>query len=334
MRFIAILVFLFSCFPLNSYGHALAPGLLELQESEQGLSLRWKVSRKGSAYPLSPKLPDGCQLAAEPHYEISDQAIEVKGRLDCGALDSLVGQVVSANNIERNVISVLVRYRYLDGSVASHLISRKDPLFTVPAQMGRLEVFKEYLLLGIDHLLFGYDHVIFVLALLLLIRSVKKLVLGITFFTLGHSITLALSTLKIVTLPTALVEIAIAGSIVFLAAEIFHRRETPSLIERKVWMLPLAFGLLHGMGFASALSETGVPANEIPAALLAFNIGIELGQLLIVAVFLLVKSAVGFLLSMKEAPLINYLLLQRLAAYGIGSISAFWVIERSVGLFV
>ncbi len=225
----------------------------------------------------------------------------------------------------------MLRYQRLDGSVVTQLLSRKAPNFVVPEKMRWWEVMQQYFTLGVDHLIFGYDHVLFVLALLLLIRRLKAVLWAISFFTVGHSITLVMSSVKIVVLPTALVEIAIAASIVFMAREIFYRSETLSLVERRFWFVPLVFGLLHGLGFASALAETGLPDGDIPSALLAFNIGIEAGQLLIVIAFLILSRIIHLLSSYLQEDWSQTFKLP--AAYCIGCLSAYWVIERSYGLW-
>ena len=153
----------------------------------------------------------------------------------------------------------------------------------VAAAPGALEVCRTYLVLGVEHILFGVDHLLFVLALLILVKGWRKLVGTITAFTVAHSITLAAATLGFVHVPCKPVEATIALSIVFVACEIVHRRQGRSgLTEMWPWVIAFSFGLLHGLGFASALREVGLPQNAIPLALLFFNVGVELGQLLFI----------------------------------------------------
>jgi len=183
-----------------------------------------------------------------------------------------------------------------------------------------------YTVLGIEHILTGIDHLLFVLALLLVVVGRWKLVKTITAFTLAHSITLALATLGVVTVPSGPVEAAIALSIVFLASEIiwWHRGWT-SLTFARPWLVAFAFGLLHGLGFAGALSEIGLPSAEIPIALLFFNIGVEIGQLAFVAAVLLGAGALS-----RLAPVANTAAFARVAiAYAIGTVATYWFVERA-----
>jgi hypothetical protein len=197
------------------------------------------------------------------------------------------------------------------------------PRFTVTAASGSLGVARTYVGLGVEHILFGVDHLLFVLALLILVPSGRLLLWTITSFTLAHSLTLAAATLGWVAVPPAPVEAAIALSIVFVASEILHaRRGRPGLSARRPWLVAFAFGLLHGFGFAGALRELGLPERSIPLALLAFNLGVELGQLVFVAAVLALAAAIARL----RIPAVRRW--REAAAYGIGTIAAYWLIER------
>ncbi len=182
-----------------------------------------------------------------------------------------------------------------------------------------------YLGLGIEHILLGVDHLLFVLALLLLVRSWRRLIATITAFTVAHSITLAAATLGFVHVPIKPVETAIALSIVFVAAEIVHGREgRPGLAARWPWVVAFVFGLLHGLGFAGALSEVGLPDSAIPTALLFFNLGVELGQLAFVG------AALAVIAASRQLRLPTPAWSWRLAPYGIGTVAMYWTIERVV----
>ena len=183
-----------------------------------------------------------------------------------------------------------------------------------------------YFMLGVEHILFGIDHLLFVLALVLIVRGVGLLVKTITAFTVAHSITLALATLGVVHVPSAPVEAVIALSIVFVASEILRsRRGERGLTERAPWLVAGTFGLLHGFGFAGALSEVGLPANDIPLALLFFNLGVEAGQLAFVVVALGVIALLRRIRLPEWAPI--------LPPYAIGSVAMFWVIERTAAIW-
>lgn len=332
-----LLALLSLCFSIKGNCHPLAPSLLQLEETAQGIEMTWKTPRKIKGAAMSPRLPSTCHFDKQPSQESGfapsiardQKSVVLKSLLQCET-GKLTGESIGINNIDKNVTSVLLRYKRLDGSVISSLLSNESPTFVIPEKTSSFEIIHDYLSLGVDHLIFGFDHVLFVIALLLLTRQLKKLIGAITFFTLGHSITLALASLKVVTLPSTLIEIAIAGSILFVAFEIVNRTKRPSNIERRYWILPLAFGLLHGMGFAGALAETGLPQGEIPLALFAFNVGIELGQLMIIACWLLSAFAIHKLFSNEQFGRIKKQ--ESILAYGIGGISVFWIIDRSQGL--
>jgi len=194
------------------------------------------------------------------------------------------------------------------------------------ASPGAFEVVRTYLLLGIEHILTGFDHLCFVLALVMIVGFNRRLFWTVTAFTLAHSITLALATIGVIHVPRPPVEAAIALSIVFVASEIVQQqRGRKGLAATKPWLVAFSFGLLHGLGFASALAEIGLPTNSIPLALLFFNVGVEIGQLLFIAavfaatrlLFLLAKSRH---LDLRRAAIVP--------AYLIGGVASYWVVER------
>jgi hydrogenase/urease accessory protein HupE len=185
------------------------------------------------------------------------------------------------------------------------------------------QVVWDYTVLGFEHILIGFDHLLFVLALLLIVSGTRRLLWTITAFTLAHSITLAAATLGIIWVPGPPVETTIALSILFLASELIKVNQgKPSLTAKYPWVVAFAFGLLHGLGFAGALADVGLPQHEIPLALLMFNVGVELGQIFFVLmilflVFVLKKLYTNWPAWSKQVP-----------AYGIGIMAAFWFIER------
>ncbi|MBV1883013.1 MAG: HupE/UreJ family protein [Pseudomonadales bacterium] len=319
------LAFSFTLFTSNAYPHALAPSLLQLDETVDGVSLVWKTATKNNGYPLSPELPRLCKFKAPPVLDTDNKSVILSGQLNCAAID-IVGRKIGIKNISENITPVLVRFKRLNGAVISGLINARKPVFLVPEKMSRAQLSAKYLELGARHLLAGYDHVLFVLAMVLLIKQLATLVKAVTFFTLGHSVSLALSTFNIVSFPTALVEILIAASIVAMAVEICNQTEKRSLFERHAWVVATTFGLLHGLGFASVLSEFSLPRGELTVALFSFNLGIELGQLLVIACCLLVSKLMAMLKTRGYGAVISS---PRYLAYGLGSISAFWVLERT-----
>jgi hydrogenase/urease accessory protein HupE len=227
---------------------------------------------------------------------------------------------------------VLVRIERLDGTTQVTRLTPSAPSFVVKAAPRALEVARTYTTLGVEHILTGFDHLLFVLALLLITRGGAKLVKTVTAFTVAHSMTLSASTLGFVHIPQQPVEAVIALSIVFVAAEILRTSEgRESLAARAPWIVAFTFGLLHGFGFAGALSEIGLAQGNIPLALLFFNLGVEIGQLLFIGVAL-VAVVVARLAVTKIAHMIHGPFVTRasnaLAAYAIGGTAMFWVIER------
>jgi len=233
----------------------------------------------------------------------------------------------------------LVRVQLLDGRVVHGRLAPGGSGFVVPAAPGKLATASTYLRLGIEHILLGFDHLLFVLGLMLLVRSLGALVRTITAFTAAHSVTLALAALGVLHVPGPPVEATIALSILFVAREIVVAGSgagagvgaSPSLATRAPWAIALAFGLLHGLGFAGALAQVGLPAREVPLALAAFNIGVEIGQLAFVAAIALTGGAAAAAAMRLR---VHAASAARLAAgYGIGVFAAALCIGRVVAFW-
>jgi hydrogenase/urease accessory protein HupE len=232
-------------------------------------------------------------------------------------------------------ISTLFRFQRLSGEKHTAIQSPQDPSWRVPDREGTVSVAKQYLILGIEHILKGYDHLLFVACLVLIAGTWRRIMITITGFTIAHSITLALAALNLVRVPVPPVEAAIALSIVFLATEIARERR-----DTLTWRYPIAvagsFGLLHGFGFASVLSEIGLPQTEIPAALMFFNVGVEAGQVLFVALLITVAAALNGLgvFRLAGGDQSKDMIPSRLArptAYVVGSLAGYWMIARIAG---
>ncbi len=234
----------------------------------------------------------------------------------------LEGWNVAIHGLQATMIDALVRIELSDGRVVSRLLRPESPSFVFGAETAG-QAAGGYFMLGVEHILMGIDHLLFVLALLLIVRGTGLLVKTITAFTIAHSITLTLATLGHVSLPAAPVEAVIALSIVFVATEIIRsKRGQTGLTERSPWLVAFVFGLLHGFGFAGALSELGLPPNDIPLALLLFNLGVEAGQLAFVAVVLVLTAPLRRM--SHELPRWSTLV----PPYAIGSVAMLWVVER------
>lgn len=226
-------------------------------------------------------------------------------------------------------LATFYRLNRLAGGNAMAMLSPTEPEWTVPAAMSAMHVVQQYTLLGVEHIISGYDHLLFVFGLLVIARTPRRILMTVTGFTLAHSISLTLSALGFVSIPIAPVEATIALSIVFLAHEI-SRQQFDSLTYRFPLLVSFSFGLLHGLGFASALGEIGLAENEVLLSLLFFNVGVEIGQLLfIAAVMALVMLADSMLKATEEDLRTRF---QRrgdvAASYIIGVPAAYWLIER------
>lgn len=313
-----------------SVAHPLAPALLELREAEStpgGIRYaalwRTSISRVRGA-DVQPQLPEDCRAVGEARISTEENQSWVR-RWDLLCAESLSGRAVRIAGLERSGINVILRFQPLQGAAASILLGADQSEATLPAVAATPPVFRGYFALGVEHLLFGFDHMLLVLGLVLLVRRVSTLLLTITAFTLGHSLTLALATLGVVRVNPALTEFGIAASILYLAVEILRPAQHASEMRRSPWLMAAAFGLLHGLGFAGALAEVGLPSGEIPLALFAFNLGIEAGQVLLVALLLIA----GLLYRRVPVPVAARGFVALGPVYLIGSLAAFWCFERA-----
>ncbi|QJF50287.1 HupE/UreJ family protein [Roseobacter ponti] len=315
--------------------HALQPGYLEItQMSDAGFRIVWKKPDvAGRPMSIHVRLPAACDMASPPPPSYDGRVWSSIWLTTCaGGLD---GQPVVIEGLETTRTDVLVRYRPASGPVRSERLTPQKTGFVIPANPSALSVLRSYIPLGVEHILGGIDHLLFVFALLLIIRDRWRLLFAITAFTVAHSITMAAATLKWVSLPGPPVEAVIALSIMFLASEILQqKRDQERLSERYPWAVSFSFGLLHGFGFAGALADIGLPQTDIPLALLAFNTGVELGQLIFVAavlcVAMLLRCVWPAMVCRARAPNSAFLVG---SAYFIGALSAFWFIERVTGFF-
>ena len=321
-----------SLLALPALAHRLSPAYLGLTETSPGVyDVEWKVSIPGGlADVLEPAIPEGCRVDGNVRtYLVSDARLQ-HGVIACDG--GIAGREVSIDGLRATDTDVLLRIAFADGSSFTHRLVPWAPAVTVPERAGAGAVISTYLVLGVEHILLGIDHLLFVLALLLIVRGIGRLVATITAFTVAHSITLGAATLGLANVPSAPVEATIALSILFLATELARSRAAPAgapedLTSRFPWLVAFSFGLLHGFGFAGALAEVGLPQHAVPLALLFFNVGVEIGQLVFVAVVL----ALAWLWRRADLPVPGAW--PRAAAYAVGTISAFWAIERTAAVF-
>ena len=300
------------------------PALLDIKDQNTGLfTVTWKVPMRGNrVLAITPQLPKSLELLGSPTLQDVPGAL-IEQATYRNTAGSLTGQTIVIDGLSTLQTDVLLLVQLQDGTEHSTILRPASPAFTIPLQASKLEIAADYWRLGTIHILEGVDHLLFVLALLLIVSSIKPLLLAVTAFTVAHSITLALATLGMVHMPPKPTEAIIALSIVFLATEIVHKRNGQvGLTERYPWLIAFIFGLFHGLGFAGALSEIGVPQHEVPLALLTFNVGVETGQLLFIAAVLCLIAM------LKRLPLSTPHGSWRLLPYSIGGVAASWTIDR------
>ena len=323
-RFVCLVLALLLTMP--THADVFRPAYLQLKQiGVDDYDVLWKVPALDAETTLKIKLvfPAATQeLRARSSIFASGAAVQ---RWRVHVPGGLEGKPIAFSNLAETNLDVLVRIERADGSQQIARILPVEPTFTLKASPGALEVVTTYWVLGVEHILTGFDHLLFVLALVIIVRGTRRLLVTVTAFTIAHSITLALATLGFVHVPSPPVEATIALSIVFVSSEIIHVRQgRAGLAARKPWIVAFTFGLLHGLGFAGALAEVGLPQNAIPLALLFFNVGVEVGQILFIAAVLSLAALARRLMRDVRAPLWAPVM----PGYLIGGVASFWVFER------
>jgi hypothetical protein len=331
MRDIAATIFLaavLSGIPWIATAHEVRPGLLQMTETAPDqFDMLWRVPARGDqTLGLTPVLPATCETKGLPERRQDGVRAEEQRKVICPG--GLARQQVRIDGLERLRTDVLVRVDYLSGGTETLRATPEATSVELQGQRSLMQVAVTYFWLGVEHILLGIDHLLFVTALLLLVSGWKRLLGTVTAFTLAHSITLAAATLGFVSAPSGLIEALIAMSIMVVAAEVVlrSRGETGIAIERP-WLIAFGFGLLHGFGFAGALSSVGLPPEAVPAALLFFNVGVEAGQILFILALLLASRALDLIGAVPPRPA------RAAVAYGIGTMAAFWAIERTLAIW-
>lgn len=321
MRLLAFLIMLLTM-TATTRADELRPGYLELiQRSASDWRMVWKAPIKGGlASNAAPSLPKSCTVRLASRTRVNGAVLAIS---DVKCTGDLAGQQIGLTGLDTTFTDALVRIAPLGRPVQAARLTADAPMAEVALKADRAQVAKTYFKLGIAHILAGFDHLLFVLSLVLLLTGGWQVAKAVTAFTVAHSITLIATSLQILSVPRQPVEICIALSIVFLAVEIVKARaDAPRLSERIPWVIAFAFGLLHGFGFAGALAEIGLPEGEVPVALLTFNLGVEAGQLLIVG------AGLALLAMIRHIATARFNQARMTMGYAIGSISAFWLIER------
>jgi hydrogenase/urease accessory protein HupE len=304
--------------------HESRPAYLEINETAPGrFDALWRTPRlAGIRLPVVLKFPDGMQNVTAPTLrELPDSLVE---RRLIQAKGGLAGKRLEFVGLQATITDVLVRVRLADGRDLTVLVKPSQAWIEIPASQGPGAVLSLYLWHGIQHICFGWDHLLFVLGLLLIVKDRWMLLKTVTAFTLAHSITLAVATLGYVEVPIVPVDAAIALSILFLGPEIVRSwRGESSFTIRHPWLVALLFGLLHGFGFAGALTGAGLPRQDLPLALFSFNVGVETGQVAFVLLILALER------SFRQLAIRWPRWVEALPGYAVGSLGAFWTIQRT-----
>jgi hydrogenase/urease accessory protein HupE len=319
----ALLMIAGAAFVPSCTAHETRPAYLEIKEiSPDHYEVVWRTPvNAGMRLPIVLQLPaDARNVTAPTTQELTDSLLERRSIVVAGGLG---GKRVDFVGLQGTITDVLVRLQLLDGRSWSTIVRPSQAWIDITPNQGRLGVAGTYVAHGIRHILFGPDHLLFVLGLLLIVKNRWMLLKTITAFTVAHSITLAIATLGYANAPTLPLNAAIALSILFLGPEIVKVwRGESSFTIRHPWVVAFAFGLLHGFGFASALTSAGLPSNELPWALLSFNVGVEIGQVGFVILILSLERAFR-VLEIRWPRMV-----EALPGYTVGSLGAFWTIQR------
>tara|TARA_R110001606_G_scaffold11559_7_gene50119 strand:+ start:2891 stop:3880 length:990 start_codon:yes stop_codon:yes gene_type:complete len=311
--------------PTSARADELRPAYIEMTEQSPGQwSLLWKAStnsRLGQSGEII--IPENCKIEGERQREYSGSNILTRLALRCDG--SVQGRTIGLKGLELSTTDALVRIAPMDSAMQTVRLTPDQPSATLAKPSVISNVAATYTILGFEHILLGFDHLFFVLALVLLLKGGWLVAKTVTAFTIAHSLTLVGTTLGLLSLPSQPVEAVIALSIIFLAVEVVKAKpDDRRLSERFPWIVAFLFGLLHGFGFAGALAEIGLPEGDVPLALLTFNLGVEIGQLVIVALALAALYGIQKLQS-------NWLHPTKTAmAYGIGIIATYWFVERMI----
>ena len=319
-------IFLLLVFPILAMAHEIRPGYLEIKENgDHSLKITWKQPVMGEyGIPLHPVISAGWML--DSLAAVSETESYLIKRWQIPAIhEPLDQQIIKIDGLEKTMTDVLVQVTLLNNISFTYLIKPIQPFVKLNLSKPQSPPVWQYIQLGIYHIWSGFDHLLFVLGLLLLVKKRSRLIWTITAFTIAHSITLALATLNIINVSASFTEAAIALSIVFLAIELLrHYKGINGFAYHFPWLVSFLFGLLHGLGFASALQDVGLPENNIPLALFLFNVGVEAGQLAFVFVILLLMA--GIRRTRFQLPHWSY----KLPAYTIGTMAMYWFIERVI----
>ncbi|WP_416305461.1 HupE/UreJ family protein [Neptunicella sp. SCSIO 80796] len=296
-----------------------------LEQTNHQYQVNFKVPlHNGTRLSLQAQFPAHCAAISAPSVQQDELISNQRWQIQCQ--HSLAGQSLQIKSLNNTRTDVLLRVEFADGSLDMQRFTPAQTQLQIAKPDSRLSIAASYTHMGIEHILIGWDHLLFVLCLVFIAGSLKRIILTITGFTLAHSVTLLATSLNWVQVPIAPVEAVIALSILFLACELLRADKT-SLTWRYPALVSSTFGLIHGFGFAAVLTEIGLPQNGFATALLFFNLGVELGQLIFIGSLLLLAWIVRQFCTIKRQDLLHT------TAYTVGTVSAFWLVERTVSFF-
>lgn len=312
-----------ACVGNNAFAHEFRPGhmqIIEVDERSSRYHVIWKEPiLANTTVQLSPVFPAECTMSDVTLPKVGNVALIYHWRTDC----DLGQSSFKVDGLPFSHTDVLVSLTTLDGEKANYVLRPDKPSLDLSEKAAPV---MSYFVIGVEHLVFGIDHVLFVIGLFLFIRDPIALIKTITAFTVSHSITLALSVLELVKLEQGPTEAVIALSIFFLARELVQEEHQRSrLTQGRPWVMAFIFGLLHGLGFAGALADIGLPKDDLWLSLLLFNVGIEAGQVAVIlalAIFAGALSRLGWRNQFNKG-----------AAWSMGCLATFWTIDRTVLLF-
>ena len=321
-RFGVLLAFVLIVPPV--WAHEARPAYLEIKETAPNqYSVLWRTPvLAGMRLPVRLQLPADVKELREPNVEeLADSLVE-RHWIDTGP-NGLAGRRIDFVGLQATITDVVIHAEMFDGRKSTTIAHPSQPWIELAANQSTFGVIRTYVVQGIRHILFGADHMLFVLGLLLIVKDRWMLLKTVTAFTVAHSITLAIATLGYAEVPLVPLNAGIALSILFLGPEIVRswRGET-SFTIRHPWVVAFAFGLLHGFGFATALTSSGLPRHDLPLALVCFNVGVELGQLGFVGLILALERSFRVL----EVRWPHWV--EAVPGYAVGSLGAFWTIQR------
>ena len=309
--------------PAALSAHPLDPALADLRETPRGeVTVLWRVpGSQPTAAPLQLVLPARCVRRSAAVDVETGRRVTSTWAVDCGS-EGIAGAHIAVAGLAERGTDALLRVHLADGRLIQAVLRGDRPSLVLPTRPSWVRLLRDYFELGVEHILHGFDHLALILGFVLLVPDRRQLLWTLTAFTAGHAVTLSLALLGAIHLAPGPVDTVIAATIVAVAIELSRSRGQNPSTRSSPYVMAFVFGLLHGLGFAGALARIGLPTPDIPAALVAFNVGIETGQIIFVAAVLAVRSACCAIAPTWSAAG------RWLSAYTIGSLATFWMLQR------